>query len=149
VTVTPPNDAAPDEEDEGSVGSMISDVAADVKRLLRQEVQLASSEIRAEARKAGSAARLIATGGLALHLVAILVSVGGVLAGSQILAERVPDLADLAPAIAAGGVALLWLIIGLILLRVGRRRLKTFSPIPRQTIQTLQEDIKWLRKPTA
>lgn len=127
---------------------MISDVAADVKRLLRQEVQLATAEMRGEARKAGSAARLIATGGLALHLVAIMFSVGGVLAGSQVLAERVPDLADLSPAIAAGAVGLLWLVVGLTLVRVGRRRLRSVSPIPRQTIQTLQEDIKWLRKPT-
>ena len=136
-------------DDGFSVGALVSDVASDVKRLLHQEVQLARSEIRAEARKAVSAGRLIATGTMALHLVVVLVSVGAVFAVTEILADRVPRLAGLAPAIAAGGVALLWLVIGLILLGAGRRRLRSISPIPRQTIQTLKEDIAWLRKPTA
>jgi Putative Actinobacterial Holin-X, holin superfamily III len=132
-----------------SVGSLVSDVAADVKRLLHQEVRLARSEIRTEARKAARAGRLIATGTMALHLVVVLVSVGAVLAASEVLASRVPDLAGLAPAVAAAGVALVWVVVGRILLGAGRPRLRSISPIPRQTIQTLKEDIAWLRKPTA
>jgi len=126
---------------------MVTEVASDVKRLMRQEVELAKTEIRAEAAKATSAGKLIAGGALAMHLVAVLASGAVVLAAVPVLITYAPALADYAPAIAAGGVALVWLIVGAVLLSTGRRRLRKFSPIPRQTIQTLKEDIAWLRKP--
>ena len=128
------------------LASLVSEVAADVTRLLRQEVVLARTEIRAEATKAVRGARSVAIGAVALHMVALLASAGGVLALSKLLATRVPDLADWAAAITAGTVAMVWLLVGLILVGAGRRRLRRLSPIPRQTIQSLREDIAWLRK---
>ena len=133
-------------ENAPTVSSLVSDVAADVTRLLRQEVDLARTEIRAEATKAVRGARSLAMGAVALHLVAILVSVGGVVALSELLASRVPALANWATAITAGAVAVVWLLIGLILLGSGRRRLRRLSPIPHQTIRSLKEDIAWLRR---
>jgi len=128
------------------LASLVSEVAADVTRLLRQEVVLARTEIRAEATKAVRGARSVAIGAVALHMVALLASAGGVLALSKLLASRVPNLANWAAAITAGTVAVVWLLVGLILLGSGRRRLRRLSPIPRQTIQSLREDIAWLRK---
>lgn len=128
------------------LASLVSEVAADVTRLLRQEVVLARSEIRAEATNAVRGARSVAIGAVAFHMVALLASAAGVLALSTLLASRVPDLANWAAAITAGTVAMVWLLVGLILLGSGRRRLRRVSPIPRQTIQSLREDIAWLRK---
>jgi Putative Actinobacterial Holin-X, holin superfamily III len=136
-------------ENQPSVASMVSEVAEDVTRLLRQEVELARAEIRAEASKAVRGARAVAMGWAALHLFALLVSVGGVLALSEALASRVPELADWSTAIVAGVAAVAWLLIGVTLLGSGRRRLRSLSPIPRQTIESLREDIAWLRKPNA
>jgi len=132
-----------------SVVALLSDVASDVTRLLHQEVELAKTEIRAEARKAVGAGRLLAGGAMALHLVAVIASVAAVLVVSEVLMEVLPRWAELAPTIAATGVAVLWLIIGVVLIRTGRRRLRGFSPVPQQTIQSLKEDLAWLRKPTA
>ena len=129
-----------------SVGSLIGDVAADVTRLLRQEVELGRAEIRGEATKAVNAGRLFAGGAAALHLVAVLATVAIALAASRILADRAPQWAEFAPAVTAAGLALLWLVIGFVLLRRGRRRLRAVSPVPRQTIKTIKEDIAWLRK---
>jgi hypothetical protein len=137
----------PSTEELPSVGSMVSEVAADVTRLLRQEVDLARTEIRGEASKAVKAARAVVIGGVGLHLFALLVSVGGVLALSEVLARRVPELADWATAITAGIVAVLWLLVGLTLLGSARRRLRSLSPVPRQTIESIKEDIAWLRRP--
>jgi Putative Actinobacterial Holin-X, holin superfamily III len=128
------------------LASLVSEVAADVTRLVRQEVSLARTEIRTEAAKAVRGARSVAIAAVALHMVAILASAGGVLALAKVLASRVPVLADWATAIAAGAVAVPWLLIGLILMGSGRRRLRRLSPIPRQTIQSLREDVAWLRK---
>lgn len=142
------SDQAPSASDH-SIGAMISEVASDVTRLLRQEVELAKTEIRTEAGKAAKAGRLIATGALALHLTAVLASAAIAFAASALVADRWPDLAWIAPAITVGGVAAFWLLVGLVQLSRGRRRLRRLSPVPRQTIQTLKEDIAWLRKPTA
>jgi Putative Actinobacterial Holin-X, holin superfamily III len=130
-----------------SVASVVGDVAADVVRLLRQEVQLARTELRAEATKAAKGVRSIAVGAVALHLVAISISAGAVLALSQALPKYLPRLTDWATAIATGVVAALWLVVGLVLLGTGRRRLRRVSPIPQQTVESLKEDIAWLRRP--
>jgi hypothetical protein len=131
-----------------SMVALLGDVASDVNRLLHQEVELAKSEIRAEARKAAQAARLLASGALALHLTAVIVSIAAVLAAAELLTTALPHWASLAPTIAATGVALLWLIVGLVLIGTGRRRLRTISPVPQQTIKSLKEDLAWLRKPS-
>jgi hypothetical protein len=125
---------------------MMSEVASDVTRLVRQEVELARTEIRAEAAKAVRGVRAIGMGSAALMFFVILVSVGGALALSEVLASRVPELANWSTAIALGAVAMFWLLVGLTLLGSGRRRLRRFSPVPRQTIESLKEDIAWLRK---
>lgn len=131
------------------MATMVAEVAEDVTRLLRHEVELARAEIRAEASKALRGARAVAMGWAALYLFALLVSVGGVLVLSKALASRVPELVDWSTAIVAGVAAMAWLLIGLALLGSGRRRLRSLSPVPRQTIESLREDIAWLRKPTA
>jgi Putative Actinobacterial Holin-X, holin superfamily III len=131
-----------------SVRSLIGDVASDATRLLRQEVELARAEIRREARKAATAGRLFASGAMALHLVAVLASVAVGLVAGRILADRLPQWSEFAPAVTTAGLALLWLVIGLVLLWRGRRRLRSISPVPRQTIKTIKEDIAWLRKST-
>jgi hypothetical protein len=135
--------------EEAPVASIVSDVTAGARRLLRQEVDLARTEIRAEALKAVRAARLVAWGAGALWLVMTLASIGAVLALSEVFTSSVPELARWSTAIVTVAVALFWLIVGLALGRSGRRRLRRLSPIPRQTIASLKEDIAWLRNPNA
>lgn len=137
-----PVDGAP------SVGSLVGDVAADVARLVRQEVDLAKAEIRGQARKAGQAGRLYGGGAVALHLAAAGVSIAVTAAASRLLADRLPQSEPYALAIAAGAMALVWLVVGLVLFGLGRRRLRSLSPIPRQTIKSIKEDLSWLRKLT-
>ena len=136
----------PSTRDTPSVAAMVSEVASDVTRLVRQEVELARTEIREEAAKAVRGVRAIAIGSTALMFFAVLVSIGGALALSEVLASRVPELATWSTAVALGAVAMFWLLVGLMLLGSGRRRLRRFSPVPRQTIESLKEDIAWLRK---
>jgi hypothetical protein len=136
-------------EDVPSVASIASEVATDVTRLLRQEVDLALSEVRAEASKAVRGARSVALGAAALQIFALLASAGAVVALSDVLATRVPRLADWSIAITAGVVAVFWLVVGRALLGSGRRRLRSVSLVPRQTIESIREDIAWLRNPNA
>jgi hypothetical protein len=139
----------PDPPDPSSVSSLVGDVASTVTRLVRQEVELARAEIRAEATKAIRGTRALAIGSVGLLLFAVLISLGGALALAQVLADRRPELANWSTPIATGAVAVGWFLIGLLFLLSGRRRLRSLSPVPRQTIQSIKEDIAWLRRPNA
>jgi len=45
-------------------------------------------------------------------------------------------------------VMVIWGVIGAVLYAVGRNKLRTVSPVPRQTVETLKEDGQWLKNPT-
>jgi hypothetical protein len=117
---------------------LISEVAGDVTRLFRQEVELAKAEVRAEASKAGKAGGMLAGAGVAALLVAMLLSLALVLA----LGAVMPD------GWAAVIVAAIWAIVAAVLYTAGRKQLRTVSPVPQQTVETLKEDAEWLRHPT-
>jgi hypothetical protein len=122
-----------------SVGELIAELATDVSRLFRQEVELAKVELRAEAVKAGKAGGMLAAAGFAGYMVAVLVTLAVVAA----LAEVMP------PGWAAVIVAVIWAIVGAVLYTVGRRRMATVSPVPEQTVETIKEDARWLRNQTS
>jgi hypothetical protein len=132
-----PTDARPDPEDR-SIGSLIAEVAEDVSRLFRQEVELAKAELKAEAGKAGKAAGMLGGAGFAGYLAVLFVSLA-VMFG---LAAVMPI------GWAAVIVAAIWGIAAAVLYSAGRKRMKDVSPVPQQTVETLKEDAQWLRNPT-
>jgi hypothetical protein len=128
--------ASPSQRDDSqSIGEILSEVVSDVTRLFRQEVELAKAELRQEAGKAGRAGGMLAAAGVAGLLTAVMVS----LALAALLAEAVH------PAWAALIVGLLWAFAGIALYQMGRARLRTVSPIPHQTVESVKEDAEWLR----
>jgi Putative Actinobacterial Holin-X, holin superfamily III len=129
-----PDRAAPD----ASVGQLISDISDDLSTLFRQEIELAKAEIRQEARKAGKAAGMLGVAGFAGYMVALLLTLALVAALSNVMD----------PGWAALIVAAVWAVAGAVLYTTGRQRLRTVSPVPRQTVETLKEDAQWLKNPT-
>lgn len=125
-------------EQHQSVGDLISEVAGDMTRLVRKELELAKAELTEEAGRAGRAVRMLTGASIAALLVVVLLSFAAVYA----LAEVVP------PGLAALIVAAFWAVVGMALYGSGRRRLREFSPVPRRTVQSLKEDMEWLRNPT-
>jgi uncharacterized membrane protein YqjE len=125
-------------EPDQSIGSIIAEVAGDVSRLFRQEVELAKAEVKVEAAKAGKAAGMLGGAGLAGYMVALFVSLA--------LMFGLDSFMPLGWA--AVIVALLWGIAGAVLYSTGRKRMKDVSPVPEQTVETLKEDAQWLRNPT-
>jgi uncharacterized membrane protein YqjE len=118
-----------------SIGEILSEVVSDVTRLFRQEVDLAKAELREEAGKAGRAGGMLAGAAIAGLLTTVMVS----LALAALLSEAMH------PAWAALIVGVLWAIAAAVLYRTGRERLRTVSPIPHQTVETVKEDAEWLR----
>jgi hypothetical protein len=49
------------------------------------------------------------------------------------------------PAIAFAIVAAVWAIVAAITIVAGRNRLRQVDPVPRQTIETVKEDVEWAR----
>ena len=127
----------PAEED--SVTQVLSDLASDVETLFRQETELAKTEMREEATRAGKAAGMLGGAGFAGYLVVIFLSLAGMFALDLVLPS----------VFAALIVAGVWALIGMALAAVGRQRMRAVSPTPSRTVETLKEDAKWARHPTS
>jgi len=131
-----------------SVGQLIGDVTRDLSTLMRQELELAKAELKADANKAtgevkaqgakaGKGAGMLGGAGYGGHMVALFLS----LALMWALGSAIPM------GWAALIVAVLWGVIAAVLFVMGRKQLKTIdfsglkniNPKPEQTVETLQQ----------
>jgi hypothetical protein len=131
-----------------SVGQLIGDVTRDLSTLMRQELELAKAELKADANKAtgevkaqgakaGKGAGMLGGAGYGGHMVALFLS----LALMWALGSAMPL------GWAALIVAVLWGIVAAVLFVMGRKQLKTIdftglkniNPKPEQTVETLQQ----------
>ena len=127
-------DAPPDIEGH-SVGDLVGEIADDLSRLVRKEIDLAKTEAKQEVTKLGKGAGMLAGAGIAAHLLLLFLSVA-----LMLVLGRAMDL-DLAALI----VAIIWAIAAALLASMGRRQLKSFDPKLEQTTQTLKEDVQWAK----
>jgi Putative Actinobacterial Holin-X, holin superfamily III len=126
---------SPPPSSDQSVGELVSGIASDLSTLMRQELDLAKVEVKQEVSKAGKAAGMLGGAGLAGWMVALFLSF--------------TLLYLLDSAIDAGWaaliVAVIWAIIGAVLFVIGRNRLKAVDPTPHRTVETVKEDVEWLK----
>lgn len=121
-----------------SVGELISSISDNLSQLFRQEIELAKAELRQEMSKAGKAAGMLSAAGFAGYMVVLLLSLAAVWGLGNVM-----DLGWAALLVAA-----FWAIVAAVLYIPGRNRMRTVSPVPRQTVETLKEDAQWLKHPT-
>ncbi len=123
---------------ERSIGELLGELSQDLGLLVRQEAQLAKTEMQTKLSKvvtdlvslaAGSFVALV--GGLALTAALIL-----------LLIDPVGLKPWLAALIVAAGMGL----IGGLMLRRGLKDLSSVDPAPRRTIETIKEDIQWAKE---
>ena len=128
------------QEDVGAatVGQLVGNVVEDLTALLRQEIALARTELETEARKAGKAAGLFGGAGLAGWMVALF----GSLALTWTLASVIPL------GWSALIVAILWGTVGAVLYARAKAQAKQVRA-PRETIETVKEDVQWARTRTS
>lgn len=121
-----------------STGELVKDLSRQVSTLARQEVELAKLEMAEKGKKAG-----IGGGLLAGAAVAALLALGS-LTAFLILALSQGMEAWLAALL----VTALWAAIGIVLALVGRQKLEEVgTPIPEETIESVKEDVEWLKSP--
>jgi uncharacterized membrane protein YqjE len=132
---TDPDAASRPDVDEHSVGALIGQVASDMSTLLRQELELAKTELRQEAVKAGKAGGMLGGAGVLGHLTVAFLALAVTFALGNVM-----DLGW-----AALIVAVLLGIGAAVLFTLGRTRLREINPTPEQTVQTVKEDVRWAR----
>jgi uncharacterized membrane protein YqjE len=135
VLGTAPAEPLPPSAPERSLGDIVSDVAADLSNLLKQEVDLAKTELKQEAAKAGKGAGMLGGAGVAGHLVLVFVS----LTLMFLLDNWMPL------EVAALLVTAVWAVTALVLGLAGKKALQHTNPQLPKTQQTLKEDAAWAR----
>jgi hypothetical protein len=131
-------DYPPAVQSDQSVGELLGRVSTDLSQLFRQELALAKSEMRIEAKKAGRAAGMLSGAGVAATMTVLFASVALLYA----LGSAMPL------GWAALIVAVMWAVAGAGLYSVGRQRLREVSPVPVRTVESLKEDAQWMKNPT-
>ncbi|MFL5495082.1 MAG: phage holin family protein [Gemmatimonadales bacterium] len=123
---------------ERSIGELFGELTQDMGLLVRQEAQLAKSEMQQKISRAirdlvalGTGGAVALLGGLALTAALILFLAGPI---------------GLAPWLAALLVAVVLAGAGYAMLQRGLRDLKHTDPTPRRTVESIKEDIQWAKE---
>ncbi|MDQ6849648.1 MAG: phage holin family protein [Actinomycetota bacterium] len=114
---------------EVSVGQLLGDVSRDLSTLMRQELELAKAEVRAEVSKAGKGAGMLGGAGFAGYMVVLFLSYA--------LWWGLANVMD--QGWAALIVAVVWIAISAALFVIGRSTLRRVNPKPERTVETIQE----------
>jgi len=118
-------------KDARSLGEIVQDILRDVQEVIRAELRLARAEMTEKARSAGKAGGLL--GGAAI---------AGLLAAISLVAACIAAMALVMPVWAAA--LIMTILLGAAAgaaYAAGRAKLKTVTPVPEQTVQTLKEDV--------
>jgi hypothetical protein len=125
--------------DNRSLGELFSELAQETSTLVRQEVNLAKTEMSDKASRAGRHVGVLAAGGA--------VAYAGLLA---ILAAVIVLLDNVMPLwLSALLVGIVAAVVGYILVRRALDALKREDFAPRKTIETLKEDQQWAKEQTS
>lgn len=130
-----PPAGAMEQDDSRSVGAIVGDIAKDMSGLIRQEMDLAKTELKTEVRKAGKGAGMLGGAGAAGYLMLFFLS----LALMYLLAKVMPLW------IAAVVTGVVWGIVAAVLALRGRKEMKQSNPQLPMTQQSLKEDVQWAR----
>jgi uncharacterized membrane protein YqjE len=132
VSTTP---GAGQPEDTRSLGAIVGDISTGLSTLVRQEMELARTELKQEVRQLGKGAGMLGGAGVAGHLTLWFLSLALVF----LLDNWMPI--ELAALI----VAVVWGIVAAVLGMRGRQEIKEADPQLPQTQQSLKEDVQWAK----
>jgi hypothetical protein len=126
---TPATEAGRPDIEGSSVGALIGEVTRDLSTLMRQELDLAKLEMKAEAKKAGQGAGMFGAAGFAGYMVLMFLSIALWWALSHLVGHSWSALI----------VAILWGVVGAVAFVMGRKKFQEVNPKPERTVETLQQ----------
>ena len=121
-----------------SVADVLQDILRNVQDILRSEVRLAKAEIRQEATQAATAALWMTIGVVGLLSAWMFLLWTAVYALTTVLPLWAATLVIAVAVACAGGTVL----------TAGLRRFTRMKPMPERTIESLQENLEWMKQPT-
>jgi hypothetical protein len=121
-------DGRPDVEG-NSVGALIGEVTKDLSTLMRQELELAKVEMKAEAKKAGQGAGMFGAAAFAGYMVLMFLSFA--------LWWALANVMDVG--LAALIVAILWGVVAAVTGLMGKKKFQQVNPKPERTVDTLSQ----------
>jgi hypothetical protein len=130
---------SPETVPEPSLGDLFSELSRDFGQLVRDEVQLAKTEVTDEVRVVARASGTLGVAAYAAVTAILLLS----FAAAWGLAELMPI------GFAFLIVGIVWAAVGAIAFVYGRKQLQAVNLKPEQTIATLQEDVQWAKQQTS
>jgi hypothetical protein len=123
---------------EPSVTELITGLVNDAKVLLQQELALAKQEIRAELRS-------MMVAGISLGIGAGIAAIGGLLL-ILMLVHLLHALTAFPLWACYGIVGGLFAIGGVVLLVIGKQKLAHLDLVPQDTMETMKENVQWIKK---
>jgi len=122
--------------EERKVGEILGDIADDLTTLVKQEIDLAKTEAKAEVKRAGKGAGLLGGAGVSGYLALLFLSL------------TVMFVLDIWMNIAWAAliVTAVWGVVAAVLASSGRKELKELNPKLETTQRTLKEDVAWARE---
>jgi Flp pilus assembly protein TadB len=123
-----------DRIDNRSLADLLAELSRETGQLVRQEVELATTEMTAKAKKAGTQIGIAAAGGALMHAGLLVLLAMFVIALTGL---------GLAAWLSALIVAVITMLCGYVLVNRGLSRLRATPLAPRQTMESLKEDARW------
>jgi Putative Actinobacterial Holin-X, holin superfamily III len=122
------------------LGQLLTDLSDETRSLLRGEVDLAKAEMSEKVSQAAMAVAALAAGGLVLFAGFLVLLDSAVFGLGKVLEPYG------LPALAALIVAIGTMIVGLIILLMGRSALKAENLAPRRTTESLRRDREFVKE---
>ncbi len=117
------------------VGELIADTTSQLAALLRNEVQLAMTELRDEVKQAAKAGGMLSGAALSGYLALLF----GSFAVAWFFNRKLPR------PLAFGLVAMMHGAAAATLLKLGHQEAQQVHPVPTQTIETLKENVEFAK----
>jgi putative superfamily III holin-X len=125
------------QRDQRSLGELFGDLSRQMSALVRQEIELARTEVTGKATAAARDVAVMGTG-VALLYAGLLALVG---AAVLFLADQ-----GWTPWLAALVVAIVVAIVGGLLVMAGRQSMTSRDMAPTRTVETLKDDAEWAKE---
>ena len=124
--------------DSGSrtISDVLQDIVQNIEEIVRSEVRLARAELGQELGKARSAGTLLGTGAVCAFFAAFFALFACVLALSNVRPTWAASLIVAAAMVIPAGIFFF----------VGRSRLRRVRPIPERTIESVKDNIPWVKQ---
>lgn len=121
-----------------SLTEVLQDIVGNVQTIIRSEVRLARTEVTEEITKAGRASSMLAAGTIAALFALWL-----------LLLTILFALAIVIPLWAAALILFaVMAVVTAVLLTTGKKRFKTVHAIPEKTVETMKENVAWVKTHT-